>query len=139
MVTFVTMYYKWSSFFQAGSASLKDVAEAEIFDTLAVKQNAIKMACNAAVTILRVDQVGCYVPGYRRPLVCSTNLFKAVLRFWILSVVQVLYQKISSLIFALGGIAKLKDIYNSLSWFSCLKEQYKRICKYFFSQICNRM
>lgn len=53
------MYYECSSFFQAGSASLKDVAEAGIFDTLAVKQNAIKMACNAAVTILRVDQVGC--------------------------------------------------------------------------------
>ena len=31
-----------------------------------MKQNAIKMACNAAVTILRVDQVGCYVPGYKK-------------------------------------------------------------------------
>lgn len=54
--------------FQAGSASLKDVAETGIFDTLAVKQNAIKMACNAAVTILRVDQVGCYIPDYHKAI-----------------------------------------------------------------------
>lgn len=33
------------------------MAEAGIFDTLAVKGNGIKMASNAAVTILRVDQV----------------------------------------------------------------------------------
>ena len=33
------------------------MADAGIYDTLAVKRNAIKMACNAAVTILRVDQV----------------------------------------------------------------------------------
>ncbi|CAB4025420.1 T-complex 1 subunit theta-like [Paramuricea clavata] len=42
---------------EAGNASLKDVAEAGIYDPLAVKQNAIKMASNAAVTILRVDQI----------------------------------------------------------------------------------
>ena len=33
------------------------MAESGIYDTLAVKRNGIKMACNAAVTILRVDQV----------------------------------------------------------------------------------
>ena len=38
-------------------ASIKDVSEAEIYDMFLVKKSAIKMACNAAVTILRVDQV----------------------------------------------------------------------------------
>ncbi|XP_046849515.1 T-complex protein 1 subunit theta-like [Xenia sp. Carnegie-2017] len=42
---------------EAGTASLIDVSEASIFDTLAVKHNAIKMSSNAAVTILRVDQI----------------------------------------------------------------------------------
>ena len=55
-------------FFQAGNASLKDVAEAGIFDTLVVKQNAIKMACNATVTILRVDQVRCYISRYHKAI-----------------------------------------------------------------------
>ena len=43
--------------FQAGDASIIDVDEAGIYDMFLVKQSAIKLACDAAVTILRVDQV----------------------------------------------------------------------------------
>ncbi|WP_395239343.1 TCP-1/cpn60 chaperonin family protein, partial [Salmonella sp. s54412] len=42
---------------EAGKASIIDVAEAGIYDMFSVKNNAIRMACNAAVTILRVDQI----------------------------------------------------------------------------------
>ena len=41
--------------FQDGGSC--DVAEANIFDTFASKHSAFRLACDSAITVLRVDQI----------------------------------------------------------------------------------
>jgi len=42
---------------ESATGSPIDVVQAEIFDVLSIKRNAIKLAAHAAITVLSVDQI----------------------------------------------------------------------------------
>lgn len=51
-------FIKYTKLFQSGGAEIRDAVQAGILDLLLIKQWGIRLAANAAVTVLRVDQVG---------------------------------------------------------------------------------
>ena len=53
----VIITFLFALFWQAEGAEVKDVVEAGIMDAYLTKYWAIKLATNAAITVLRVDQV----------------------------------------------------------------------------------